>query len=90
MANFITHPSSQYVQNEGSALQTIGVIVAVIGLLIGGIVIINDGSPVFIGLLPIGLLVAITGYLKQIAAATTASYILALDKHEAEGKTSTQ
>lgn len=79
-----TPPSVEHVQGEGSALQTTGAIVAIIGLLIGGVAIFNGGSAVVVGLLPIGLLIMLSGYMKQIAAATTASYTLAKNKHDAE------
>lgn len=78
--NTYTPQSVAHVQNEGNVLQTIGMVVAAIGV-IGGIVVgIAGGSAVLFALIPIGLLCAITGYLKQIATATAATYTLAANQ----------
>lgn len=83
-------PSIQYVQNEGSAFQVTGMVLAGVGLIGGLVILIASGSAVLLGLVPIGLLVAMTGYLKQIAAATTASYILASNHQVVDEETPTQ
>lgn len=87
---FSTPPTVQHVQNEGTAFQTTGMVLAAIGLIGGLVILFASGSPVLLGLIPIGLLVAITGYLKQIAAATIASYVLASNNHSAGGQASEQ
>ncbi|MGH3653422.1 hypothetical protein [Glutamicibacter sp.] len=72
-------PSVQHVQTEGSVLQTVGMVLAAIGLTVGILVALIGGTSVLLALVPIGLLAAITGYLKQIAVATSASYLLAMN-----------
>ncbi|WP_404291196.1 hypothetical protein [Glutamicibacter arilaitensis] len=77
--NTYTPPTVKHVQSEGGVLQTIGLLVAAIGLLLAIAIALSGGTPVLFALVPIGLLTAITGYLKQIAAATSASYVLAMN-----------
>lgn len=77
--NNYTVPTAKHVQNEGGVLQTIGLLVATIGLLLAIAIALTGGTPVLFALVPIGLLTAITGYLKQIAAATSASYVFAMN-----------
>lgn len=75
----IKPPTVQFVRSEGNGLQTVGQIVAVIGVIASLLVLFMGGSPLVHLLLPIGLLVAILGYVQQIAAATSASYLLAMN-----------
>jgi|GEM_PF-5185107 len=85
--NNYTPPSVKHVQAEGSVLQTIGIVVAAVGLILGILIAITGSTPVLLALVPIGLLTAITGYLKQIAMATSASYLLAMNSASAPEET---
>ncbi len=67
-------------------MQIIGSVLAVIGAVASILVIFTGGATAVHLMLPIGLLVAIAGYLKQIAAATAASYALAKQNFEAAEK----
>lgn len=78
--NAFTPPSAGTIQTEGNTLQVVGLVAAGIGLAISVLIIIVGGSALVHLILPVGLLTAAVGYLKQIAAATAGLYVLNLNE----------
>ena len=71
-------PSVKHVLSEGNWLETAGIIILGLGIIGGIIGSFATGTPAFFLISPAGLLLMITGYVKKIAAASTAQYILQL------------
>lgn len=81
-------PSQDHVLNSGNALETTGTITALIGILIGLVMMFSTGNPFGFGLIPVGLLVMITGYVKKSAAVNAAFFIIKM--HECEATSSVE
>lgn len=75
-------PSQDHVLNSGNALETTGNVIVFIGLLGGIILTISAGNPYGFGLIPVGLLILITGYVKKSAAVNAALFIIKMHERE--------
>ncbi|MGP9782638.1 hypothetical protein ACT3UQ_09270 [Glutamicibacter sp. AOP12-B1-11] len=78
--DYFTPPTVQHVQTEGGLLQVVGKVLTACGLVIGLVVLFLGGNPALLSLVPLGLLITIAGYVQQIAVATAASYLLAMNE----------
>ena len=75
-------PSQDHVLNSGNVLETTGNVILLIGLLGGIILIISAGNPYGLGLIPVGLLILITGYVKKSAVVNAALFIIKMHERE--------
>lgn len=76
-------PSEDHVLNSGNALETTGAVLAFIGLALGLLLMITATNPFGFGLIPIGLLLMITGYTKKTSTVNAAMFILKMSELEA-------
>ncbi|MNW55046.1 hypothetical protein D3C74_326830 [compost metagenome] len=81
-------PSEDHVLNAGNALETTGTVLAVIGLLLGFLLVFVAQNPFGFGLIPIGLLVMITGYTKKMATTNAAMFIIKMHERETNASAS--
>lgn len=76
-------PSTEFVLTSGDGLERTGLVVSGLGTVLGILLLVTSGSPVLLGLIPIGLLLMITGYTKESSTANVAAFILEMERFEA-------
>lgn len=81
-------PSQDQVLKTGDALETTGAVMAVIGLVLGIVIAASGGNGLMLGLVPIGILIMISGHTKKTAAVSSALLILQMSELESKHVTS--
>lgn len=75
-------PSEDHVLNAGNALETTGAVLAFIGVALGFLLVFTGGNPFGFSLVPVGLLLMITGYTKKSATVNAAMFIIKMNELE--------